>query len=67
MIKTVFDIGMYDASDTVYYLEEGHKVVAVEANPTLVQRAEERFHHYIEAGRLHLVNAAIGAESGWSS
>jgi len=64
LIKTIFDIGMYDAADTVYYLEEGYRVVAVEANPVLVQRAMERLHHYVEAGRLHLVNAAIAADSG---
>lgn len=63
-MKTIFDIGMYDASDTVYYLEEGYRVVAVEANPVLVQRAMDRLHHYVEAGRLRLVNAAIGTGRG---
>jgi FkbM family methyltransferase len=63
-MKTIFDIGMYDASDTVYYLEEGYQVVAIEANPVLVQRAEERLRQHVEAGRLHLVNAAIGTGSG---
>jgi FkbM family methyltransferase len=63
-VKTIFDIGMYDASDTIYYLEEGYRVVAVEANPALVQRAKERLRQHVEAGRLHLVNAAIGAETG---
>jgi hypothetical protein len=30
-VKTVFDIGMYDGTDTAYYLESGYRVVAVEA------------------------------------
>jgi FkbM family methyltransferase len=64
LIKTVFDIGMYDASDTLYYLEEGYRVVAVEANPALVERAGQQLREYIEAGRLHLVNAAIGTRGG---
>lgn len=63
-MKTIFDIGMYDASDTLYYLEEGHRVVAIEANPALVRRAKERLRQHVEAGRLHIINAAIGAESG---
>ena len=63
-MKTVFDIGMYDASDTVYYLEEGYRVVAVEANPALVERARQRLREYIGAGRLHLVDAAIGTGGG---
>ena len=35
-MKTIFDFGMCDAADTVYFLEEGFKVVAVEANAALV-------------------------------
>jgi hypothetical protein len=32
---------MFDALDTIYYLE-GYKVVAVEANPNLVERAQRK-------------------------
>jgi FkbM family methyltransferase len=59
-MKTIFDVGMYDAQDTIYYLEQGFRVVAVEANPNLVQRAKERLSSYVESGQLHLVNSAIG-------
>ena len=62
-MKTVFDIGMYDAADTAYYLESGHKVVAVEANPVLVERATARFTREIEAGRLICINAAVSSDS----
>jgi FkbM family methyltransferase len=55
----VFDIGMFDGSDTAYYLERGHNVVAVEANPGLCSVAQARFAKKIEAGRLKIVNAAI--------
>ena len=61
-METVFDIGMYDAADTIYYLEEGYKVVAVEANPNLIRRATEKLQKFIESGRVELVNAAIGPE-----
>ena len=58
-MKTIFDVGMYDASDTIYYLEEGYKVVAVEANPALVRRAETMLSSYIASGQLQILNAAI--------
>lgn len=51
---------MYDGSDTRYYLEEGHKVVAVEANPNLCERASKALEGYIKAGQLDIVHAAIG-------
>jgi FkbM family methyltransferase len=50
---------MYDASDTIYYLEEGYDVVAVEANPALVKRAEILLRKPLETDRLKIVNAAI--------
>ena len=42
MMKTVFDVGMFDGSDTKYYAELGFRVIAVEANPTLAERARKR-------------------------
>ena len=59
-MKTIFDLGMYDGSDTIYYLEEGFRVVAVEANPALVQRAQAALGKYVTSGQLEIVNAAIG-------
>ena len=58
-MKTVFDIGMYDGSDTAYYLEIGCRVIAVEANPNLVQNAEERFQPQLASGQLSCIHAAI--------
>ena len=37
--ELIFDIGMYDGSDTRYYLNEGFRVLAIEENPVLVKRA----------------------------
>jgi len=59
-LLTIFDIGLYNGADTEYYLESGYDVVAVEANPTLVRRAEVRFERYIREGRLKLLHGAIG-------
>lgn len=55
----VFDIGMFDGADTAYFLEAGHRVVAVEANPALVEAARERFAGPLAEGRLALVHAAV--------
>jgi FkbM family methyltransferase len=58
-VKKIFDIGMYDGADTAYYLECGYHVVAVEANPGLVDNAKRRFGAEIASGQLTCVNAAI--------
>lgn len=60
MSRTIFDVGMFDGADTEYYLDMGYRVVAVEANPELAERAKERFAEHVKAGRLTVVNRAIG-------
>ena len=63
-MDTVFDIGLFNGLDTAYYLELGFKVVAVEANPTLIERAKVRFSERFENGRLVLLNGAISDADG---
>lgn len=58
----VFDVGMFDGADTAYYLALGCRVVAVEANPALVAKAEVRFGEAVERGQLTLVHAAISKD-----
>jgi FkbM family methyltransferase len=60
----VFDIGMHVGDDTAYYLMRGHRVVAVEANPVLVEHARARFPEALSAGRLRMVQAAVVGRSG---
>ncbi|HEX2749283.1 MAG TPA: hypothetical protein VHM91_14845, partial [Verrucomicrobiales bacterium] len=57
--QLVFDVGMYDASDTKYYLDLGYKVVAIEANPMLANSARQRFAGEVQNGTLTIVNAAV--------
>ena len=59
-VPLVFDVGMHRAEDTAYYLHRGHRVVAVEANPALAAEAAVRFAAEIAAGRLTILNVAIG-------
>lgn len=60
----IFDIGMHIGQDTEFYLKKGFRVVAVEANPTLVEAAEKRFESEISAGQLIIENVCIGTERG---
>lgn len=60
----VYDIGMFDAADTAFYLKKGFRVVAVEANPELCAAAATRFADAVDDGRLTIVNKAIATEPG---
>jgi len=60
----IFDIGMHTGEDTAFYLKKGFRVVAVEANESLVAGARERFADEIDAGRLTLYNVAIAEREG---
>lgn len=61
-MKTIFDIGMYDGTDTAYYLSSGYQVVAVEANPELIRCAAKKFSAQIASKQLVCVNAAISPD-----
>lgn len=63
-MKLVFDIGMYDGADTRYFLDLGFRVVAVEANPDLVDIARENFSAELGSGQLLIVDAAIASGCG---
>ncbi|HVN40474.1 MAG TPA: FkbM family methyltransferase [Myxococcota bacterium] len=60
----IFDIGMHTGEDTAFYLKKGFRVVAIEANESLVAGARERFADEIDAGRLTLYNVAIAEREG---
>jgi FkbM family methyltransferase len=60
--KLIYDVGMNNGDDTAYYLWRGFRVLAIEANPELVQNAETRFAREIQTGRLIILNGGIAAE-----
>ena len=60
----VFDVGMHLGEDSEHYLERGYRVVAVEANPALVERAEDHFADAIAAGQLTVIGAAVADQAG---
>ncbi len=55
----VYDVGMHDGSDTMYYLHKGYRVVAIDANPDLIEKANKLFSGHIASGKLTLLNIAI--------
>lgn len=62
-VHTIFDIGLYDGTDTAYYLSLGSRVIAVEANPQLVARGQKLLSAEIASGRLTIVHAAISTDT----
>ena len=73
----IFDLGMFDGSDTAYYLAKGFRVVALEARPDLCSAARARFAEQLRGGQLTIIERAMWStadellpfyvRSGWSS
>src|SRR5262245_29983141 len=55
----IYDIGLHDGSDTAYYLRRGFRVVAIDANPAMVELARKTFSEFVSSNRLILLNIAI--------
>lgn len=60
----IIDVGMHSGKDTEFYLRKGFDVVAIEANPALVQRARSRLGGYLSDGRLRVYEVAIADYDG---
>lgn len=57
----VFDFGFFNGMDSWTYLHQGMRVVAVEADPSLVQQANTNanFLPFLQTGQLSVLNLAI--------
>lgn len=62
--RLIFDLGMNNGDDTEFYLRRGFDVVALEANPSLCEKARARFAPALAEGRLTVLNAAIWDRPG---
>jgi FkbM family methyltransferase len=60
----VYDVGMHNGKDTAILLQQGFRVVAIEANPVFALEARERFRSALDTARLHLIEAAVAAHDG---
>jgi len=58
----IFDLGMHHALDAQFYLQKGFRVIAVEAVPWMIEKAEKSLAQYIASGQLTIVDRAF-----WSS
>ena len=62
MKKLVYDIGAHRGDDCYVYLQMGYRVLAVEANPSLVIELKKRFRKEIEMGDMIVLNYAVAEE-----
>lgn len=62
----IFDLGLHHGYDTEFYLSKGFKVIALEANPAMIERARKNpiIHKAEVEGRLGIVPMALWHESG---
>ncbi len=60
----IMDIGMNNGRDSLFYLKKGFRVVAVEANPLLVNKASEDLADYIVSGQLIINCVGLGKKAG---
>lgn len=60
--KIIYDFGANNGDDVPYYLKKADLVVAVEANPALCVKIQERFQSAIAEGRLRVENCVLVAE-----
>jgi FkbM family methyltransferase len=55
----VFDVGLHRGEDSAYYLRKGFRVVAFEANPSLIREARTRFADELVSGQMLIVEGAV--------
>lgn len=55
----IYDIGAHRGDDTAWYLQQGYRVVAVEANPILAKELEKKFSDFTREGKLTVLNKAV--------
>jgi FkbM family methyltransferase len=60
----IYDVGMHNGDDTAYYLEQGFRVLGIEADPELASNCGRRFANDIASGRLTVLNVGVSGENG---
>lgn len=60
----IYDVGMNDGRDSAFYLHRGFRVVAIEANPILCDKARQEFSKEIASGQMTLLNMAVSEVNG---
>jgi FkbM family methyltransferase len=60
----IYDIGLHVGNDTARYTSQGFRVIAIEANPMLVEHCKVRFAGELNRGLLKILPIGIGEEEG---
>jgi FkbM family methyltransferase len=60
----IFDVGLNVGQDTAFYLSQGYRVLAIDADPTLAESARKKFAREILTGQLTVLNVGIAATEG---
>ena len=60
--KIIYDFGSYNGDDIPYYMKKADTVIAVEANPILVNEIESRFSEQIKNNKLIVENCVLTVE-----
>src|SRR5258708_5417349 len=60
----IIDVGMHTGQDTEFYIAKRFRVTAIEANPELANKGEERLAKYLADGRLRIYKVAVAEHSG---
>jgi len=55
----VYDVGANNGDDTAYYLFKGYRVLAIEADPSLMDELNARFAAEVAGGQLQILNIAL--------
>ncbi len=55
----IYDVGLHTGQDTEFYLKKGFRVIAIDANPNMVDDAKVKFSHYVAKKQLVLLNLGI--------
>ena len=60
----IFDVGAHQGRDTEFYLRKGFRVVAIEANPILVEDLRNKFRPFISDHKLVILPFGIHEQAG---
>jgi FkbM family methyltransferase len=60
----IYDVGMHNGDDTAFYLHQGFRVLAIDADPRAVDAAKRRFRSELASGRLTILNVGIAETAG---
>jgi FkbM family methyltransferase len=57
-------VGAHKGEDTAYYLSQGYRVIAIEADPTLAAGMTQRFMHEIRNGQCKVLDVGVAEKEG---